>query len=768
VAYKKKILLLILALALLAFSVCAEGSYKYYIAGGYVNQDSDAVISMLNPGDTAANTSTTLYFTKNTSKKFERKIAPHSILTFRVSELTKENSYFGAVTTSDVPIMLGHEQYDGTYSAGFGSVASTQPGFISYFGEGYTSGMVKTYLFMLNPSPNAANVGVTLYYENGEKRTFNVAIPSLRQVTIDLKEKTMPEKRFGMKVTSTVPIVVEAANYNKKFSAGTGGLGSDKLSRRWYFADGYVSTDATEFLNIVNPGLSPANINVTFYFIDGTKTAFDDVILPGSKKMFMMNNYIESLKWFSTVVDSDVDIVAERTHYDDEYSAGNGGVGTTDTVTQAYFTNGLVNDNTKNFIAVFNPGDDAALLTLTIIYGDGSDKVLKETAKAGARTTIDLNTLALPDKNFGVYLESSVPIVAEQVTYDKKLSTGFSIAGKDILGPKEEKVAQQDVTAPVEANLQVSSEDEYVLLKTEGIPISRFNESVAVNLEEVDKSTYSYKGNNIITWQFIYIDQKSSTKGLSAALSGKLFRILELTPSIISNSSAHYFVSDKSEGYMVQSGKVFYAFVTEKGQANDSYRLAEMFLAGNPPKSKGPGLTAILLIIAALLVFVILVSIFFRKKGKEETETLDEVTKPKSVTKLKTQKQMQKEPKKKEQHAKHEHKEEKHPAEMKEQKAEKQVQKAEHRQEKHHAEIKEQKAEKHEQKAEHKEEKQEHKESHHKEHKSHKQQRPDITIKEKAETEKTAQDFLDDAEEIPEYEDVFRHVNRDLDEIKPK
>jgi hypothetical protein len=43
-----------------------------------------------------------------------------------------------------------------------------------------------------------------------------------------------------------------------------------------------------------------------------------------------------------------------------------------------------------------------------------------------------------------------------------------------------------------------------------------------------------------------------------------------------------------------------------------------------------------------------------------------------------------------------------------------------------------------------------------------------ISIKEIPHDKLTAQDILDELEEIPDYEDVFRHVNRDQEEIKPK
>jgi cell division septation protein DedD len=745
VSYKKAWLLFLIAIVVLAGAAsAAELQYKNYIAGSYVNQDSKAIISVLNPADSAATTELFIYYEKNNSRKVDLKAEPKSLLIIDLANYASAGAMFGAVISSDKPVYASHVQYDGTYSAGFGSNAATKPGFVWYFGEGYTSGMVKTYLYLLNPNEKVANVGVTLYYEDGQKKTFNIEMPALKQMTLDLKERTMPEKRFGIKVTSTAQIVAETANYNKHFSAGTGGLGSPMLSKKWYFADGYTSTQATEFINIMNPSLDTSHFKITFYYDDGKTSSFDDTLSPGSKKMIMLNNYVEQTRWYSTIVESDVDIAAEMAHYDDDYSAGNGGVGATAPLGKMYFTGGIASDDIKSFIAVFNPSPTDAELKLTFYYNDGQTKTLSTTAKALARSTIDLNAQATSNRNFAVLLESTQPLVAEQVVYNKKQSSGYSMYGMPEIAVAEEKKADEQKAAQTPPQETAAPKTEgYTLESEEKASSTSFGEEMGDNLLDVTKYRYMYNNKDVFAWHFIYTREQPAIKAASSALSGSMFKMLELSPAEISGTVAHYFVSEKSEGYIVQKGQNLYVFVTEKGNSQAAYGLAELYLAGNPPKKKPFSITTILLMLLGLIVIVLVIRKIFRKFGTTEEERIIKAAVKKKEAKQKAPKQKPV-PAKKEAHAKHK-------AEKTEEKAEEQPKHEKHKEEKHEA-----KEEKHKKPAP--------------QHKAHPKEaeKPALKISEKPDADKTAQDLLDEAEEIPDYEDVFRHVNRDMDEIKPK
>jgi hypothetical protein len=759
VVLKKRVSLFILALVLFASMAVAD---KHYIAGSRVDQDASSYLDIFNPNDAAADIDISLFFEKNSSETFRLKVEASSVERFDLSNHATGD--FGGVLDSDQPVVVGSVNYDSTYSAGFGSLSASRPGFVWYFGEGYSSGMVKTFLHVLNPGTRSAEIGVTLYYDNGQKKTFNVHVPASSYKSIDLKEKTMPEKRFGMKVVSNVPVVASAATFNKHFSAGSGGMGSEELSKRWYFPEGYTSIDASEFLNLVNPSLGVAHVNISFYYEDGSVDSFDETVASNAKKMLLLNNHVSDGKRFSTVVESDVNILAEITHYDDTYSAGHGGVGVYETSDSAYFAYGLETSKLRSYLAVFNPASKEADLSLVFYYSDGTVAKLSRKAPGLMRTTVDLDLLAVSDKPFGLAVISSEPVVMKQVVYDSTHSAGHGYYGLKFIVPAEEETVDEDEPAPVEEEPAV----EYELVKEDSVPVSKFKGPVTDGLVSVTKSSYDYDGSDLLVWRFSYDDDRSASSALNAVLSGGLFKLLEVSPSLISGFASHEFVSTKSEGYVWQNSSDVYLSVAPRGDKDLALGLSESLVPQSPASEKS-SLGSILLIIIALVLLVIVIRWLFRHKPDEEDDDWEELI---PSAKPRTRKPVPKEKPVKKAKKAAPKKEEKKPKKEDDKKEEKKQEPEEKEKQDDKKKDKEQKPD------DNKEEKQDDKK------KPAKKSRPaakkqdtdskeekdskHISIKEIPRDQLTAQHILDHLDEIPEYEDVFRHVNRDHEEIKPK
>ncbi|MBN1544934.1 hypothetical protein JW898_05750 [Candidatus Woesearchaeota archaeon] len=774
------LMVLLIASAAMAAEARAAEEHKYYIAGAYTNQEATALLNILNPGDTPADVQVRIFYEKNDSGGFRLTVPAHSTSSTDLSERMTSN--FGLEMTSERPLAADSVQYDTTYSGGFATLAALKPDYVWHFAEGYSSGMVKTYLYILNPGTREANIGVTLYYDTGEKKTFNLNVPAQKHLRVDLKERTMPEKRFGMKVTSTVPVVASAGNFNKKFSGGSGGTGTVLLAKRWIFPDGYTSTEATEFINVLNPSFGVAHITVTLHYDDGTARSFDETVPAQAKKMILLNNYAQEMKWFSTTVDSDVNIAVENTHYDSSYSAGHGGIGATSGATEQHFVNSIADSKSKSHLAVYNPSDKEAMLDITFYYADGTVKQLQERAPALMRSTIDLNKRVIEGVQFGMQLRSTEPVVARQVTYNQKQSSGYSQFGMVI--PVDEKEAAEEGLIEDKAPAPETRSEGYALQKEEVVATSRFKERIAAGMSSAAKYTYDKEGLTVVAWALRYSDPKAVSKALSAALGGEMFTLLEVRPDYVSGLPAHSFVAEKSEGYMWTSGDYLYIIVA--ADAADAYGLAESFVSGNVPAArKKTGLGTIIIVLAALIVLIFFVRWVFRRSPADAEEraawedvipsakpkTKKPVKKKESAKKEETAKSVKKDaPAKKEKPARKEEKdrqEESHKKDDHKRRAE------DHKPEKKH----EDRSAKEERRPEHKKEergqeekKEEHKKEEHKKEDTAKKtdKVKEISIREIPREKMTAQDLLDQMEEIPEYEDVFRHVNRDQEEIKQK
>ncbi len=136
-----------------------------------------------------------------------------------------------------------------------------------------------------------AQVTGTFYYEDEGPQEFTFVVPAGRQGRVhmqgdvdnlgtnNLPPGCNPRKRFGMRVRSTTPVVVQATvgdrlahervtNSMATFMFHPGPLG--ELEKRWYYVDCVYLTregmalEEREWLTILNPGKAPAHCTVTF------------------------------------------------------------------------------------------------------------------------------------------------------------------------------------------------------------------------------------------------------------------------------------------------------------------------------------------------------------------------------------------------------------------------------------------------------------------------------------------------------------------------
>lgn len=136
-----------------------------------------------------------------------------------------------------------------------------------------------------------AEVTATFFYEDEPPKDFTFVLPAGRQGRVHLHEEPdnlgtsncppgcNPRKRFGVRVLSTVPIVVQATvgdrlahervtNSMSTFMFHPGPLGD--LEKQWYYVDCLVLTregmalEEREWLTILNPNKTPAHCTITF------------------------------------------------------------------------------------------------------------------------------------------------------------------------------------------------------------------------------------------------------------------------------------------------------------------------------------------------------------------------------------------------------------------------------------------------------------------------------------------------------------------------
>src|SRR5262249_16719798 len=122
--------------------------------------------------------------------------------------------------------------------------------------------------------------------------------------------------------TNAVPIIAERAMYfstpNQPFAGGHDSAGVTAPSGHWFFAEGATGSFFDMFLLLANPDQTrTAHVNLSYLLPDSSVVHVNHNVAANSRETYNVSLEDPKLKSnaISTVVDSDVPIVAERSMY---------------------------------------------------------------------------------------------------------------------------------------------------------------------------------------------------------------------------------------------------------------------------------------------------------------------------------------------------------------------------------------------------------------------------------------------------------------------
>jgi peptidoglycan/xylan/chitin deacetylase (PgdA/CDA1 family) len=239
--------------------------------------------------------------------------------------------------TSDIGIVAERPMYftanipsaGGTTTGAASVVGTTGPGKDWLFAEGYTGLNFQEYLVLANFTYSSATANVKLLYTNGTSQTVSVTIPSLSFYNFDVnyafshpQPGSKPTLSVSAEVTSSTPsIVAERVMYfhfaPKNISGGTDVIGeAGPASHSLYnFAEGYATSNFTEFLTLLNPNSATETVTINIY-ASGLLKTITQTVLAQSRATVNINSLVPSGTSLSLSVQSQSGtIVAERPMY---------------------------------------------------------------------------------------------------------------------------------------------------------------------------------------------------------------------------------------------------------------------------------------------------------------------------------------------------------------------------------------------------------------------------------------------------------------------
>jgi Peptidase family M28 len=109
-----------------------------------------------------------------------------------------------------------------------------------------------------------------------------------------------------------------------------------------------------------------------------------------------------------------------------------------DASTAWYFAEGYTGEGFQEYLCLLNPQNDASHLKVNLLFNQGSSQMIETDLPPTSRTTLDINALAGRNREVSLYLESSLPIVAERpmyFTYQRKWKGCTITSGTTSLEP---------------------------------------------------------------------------------------------------------------------------------------------------------------------------------------------------------------------------------------------------------------------------------------------------------------------------------------------
>lgn len=292
-----------------------------------------------------------------------------------------------------------------------------------YLAEGATAKPYHTWILVMNPNQQPANITVTFMKEGGDTvvRSYRVAPTSRLSI---FANSVVPNAAISTRVDSDRAVIVERAMYFGYDGHVSAGVNAPRY--RWYLPGHDFTSSMDTWILVMNPNPNPATATVTFLKEDGD-TLVKEYQLPPTSRLNIWANQILPNTAFSAVVDGDQPLVAEQATYFNGGKGGNGSMGSSVTATDWYFAEGYTGYDT--WLTIMNPNPAFVAGEVTFFNEYGTETVHRLALGPTSRSSIYLNRILPPNTPFGARLSFDNPIVAERSSYWANRSGGHSSLG---------------------------------------------------------------------------------------------------------------------------------------------------------------------------------------------------------------------------------------------------------------------------------------------------------------------------------------------------
>lgn len=403
----------------------SEAQNEWYFAEGCTNGGFDTYILMSNPTDQGASVEAK-YMKPDGSTITGSYIVPaFSRFTIHANSVSGlESAEFSTQLISDRPIVADRSMYfdyqgklGGTSSSGIPSTSKTW-----YFAEGFTGGSFDEFILIQNPGEEAGTLKAKYMCPDGETLSYFYQISPHSRLSLHVDDiPRLADSEVSVMLSCDVGVVAERAQYFDYYgrAGGEATYGARNPAKRWYLAEGYTGFD--EYVLIQNPGEESGEAKVTFMRPDGRNVEKTYQLEPHSRFTIRLGLISElGVTDVSTLVESDVDVVVERTQYFDYFGrqGGEDAMGVSEPANYWYIAEGYTGGGYDTYILAMNPTDEGTNINVNFLLPGGG--IIPFTYPVGPRSRYTIHVDAIPslaNNEFSTTVSCDKPIVCERAMY---------------------------------------------------------------------------------------------------------------------------------------------------------------------------------------------------------------------------------------------------------------------------------------------------------------------------------------------------------------
>jgi Purple acid Phosphatase, N-terminal domain/Calcineurin-like phosphoesterase/Family of unknown function (DUF5719) len=302
---------------------------RWYFAEGTTREGFEEWITVLNPSAYEATVNFGYMLEGEGAVTRTETVEPTSRKTFRVADHIGTGKDASLLLESDRSIVAERPTYfaynglaANNWQGGHCVVGAAAGSKRWFFAEGTTREGFEEWLCLQNPNTADTTVSVRYLLGRGQGDPVNAeyVVPARQRLTVSVNRVVGSQKDVSVELSSSDEFVAERPMYflyHEQWGGGHDCLGVVSGGTTWLFAEGNTASDFQEWLCLVNPSGSTANVVVTYFTESGGTITRAHHIEPYSRYTISVNQDAGADMALAAAVTSDVDIVAERPMYFD-------------------------------------------------------------------------------------------------------------------------------------------------------------------------------------------------------------------------------------------------------------------------------------------------------------------------------------------------------------------------------------------------------------------------------------------------------------------